>query len=171
MGIVNVGLGFMLMISGRPAYWIFTGTMAFLLGNFIASQMNLFSTETNNLILSLLFAIFGVLLAFIFHRWTARVAAFFAGIFVVYSLPAALGTSSDWATPLLLAAAGVIALILTILSFDFSLILVSALTAVTLVLREVRVGTLDQGVMFLILMVFSMITQYLIMQYARPSPD
>lgn len=171
MAIVNVGIGFMLMLAGRPAYWIFTGTMTFLLGNFVAAQMNLFSTETNNLILSLLFAVFGILLAFLFRRWTAWVAAFFAGGFLVYSLPEALRSSADWATPVLFVVGGLIALVITILVFDFGLMVVSALTAVTLVLREVRIGSIDQGAMFLILIVFSLITQYLVMQYARPSPD
>lgn len=171
MGIVYVGIGFMLMVLGRPAYWMFTGTMAFVLGNFVAAQMNLFSTETNNLTLSLMFAVFGILLAFLFRRWSARVAAFFAGGFLIYSLPDALRSSADWATPALFVAGGLVALIITILAFDFGLMVVSALTAVTLVLREVRVGNIDQGAMFLILIVFSLITQFLVMQYARPSPD
>jgi hypothetical protein len=161
----------MLLISGRPAYWMFTGTMAYLIGDFVAAQMSLFSTEWNNLVLSLLFAIFGVLLAFLFHRWTARIAAFFAGGFLLYNLPIALGTGADWANPILFVVAGSIALLLTILSFEFGIMLVSALTAVTLILRTVNIGNLDQGVMFMILVVFSLITQYLILQYAKPSPD
>ncbi|MCC7128755.1 MAG: hypothetical protein IT297_00015 [Anaerolineae bacterium] len=171
MGFINVGLGFMLMISGRPAYWIFTGTMAFLLGNFAAAQMKLFSTETNNLVLSLMFAVFGVLLAFLFHRWTARAGAFFAGGFLIYNLPVALGSNADWATPVWFVVGGLVALSLTVLSFDFAIMMIAALTAVTLVLRQMHIGSIDQGVMFLILVVFSLITQYLVMQYAKPSPD
>ena len=66
---------------------------------------------------------------------------------------------------------GLVALILTVLSFDFAIMMIAALTAVTLVLRQMHIGSIDQGVMFLILVVFSLITQYLVMQYAKPSPD
>lgn len=171
MEIVYIGIGFMMLLSGRPAYWVFTGGIAFLLGNYLAVHYSLFTTEWNNLILSLLFAIFGVFLAFLFHRWTARVAGFIAGGYLVYFIPAALGSQSDWATPLYFGIAGTIALLLLFLSFDFALILISALTAVTFILRFFWVGTIDQGAMFLILTVFSLITQYLIMQYVKPSPD
>jgi hypothetical protein len=99
------------------------------------------------------------------------VAAFFAGGFLVYYLPVALGAEVDFANPVLFVIAGSVALLLTILSFDFGLMLISALTAVTMILRTVNIGNLDQGVMFIILLVFSIITQYLVMQYAKPSPD
>jgi hypothetical protein len=49
--------------------------------------------------------------------------------------------------------------------------LISSLTGVTLILRSFHIGTLDQGAMFIILTVFGLITQYLILQYGRPSPD
>jgi hypothetical protein len=171
MGIVDVGIGFMLLIAGRPAYWVFTGGIAFLIGTFTAARLPLFSSQWNALILSLLFAVFGVVLAFLAHRWAARLAGFVAGGFLLYNMPVALGAQADWVSPLLFALAGLVAFGLLMVTFDFALALISSLTGTTLILRSFQIGTLDQGVMFIILTVFGLITQYLILQYGRPSPD
>ena len=62
MSIVEVGIGFLTLVAGRPAYWVFVGGISFLVGEFFASQFALFSSFWNSLILSLLFALGGVLL-------------------------------------------------------------------------------------------------------------
>ena len=67
--------------------------------------------------------------------------------------------------------AGIVTVILLFFIFDFALIVLSSLTAATLILSYTTIGRLDQGAMFLILTVFGIITQYLIMQYMTPSPD
>jgi hypothetical protein len=169
--IVEVGLGFMLLLAGRPAYWFFVGSMAFLIGGSFANQFVLFSSAWNGLFLALFFGIVGVLLTFLFHRWTAMAAGFVAGGFLLYNIPIALGAESYLSSPLLFAIAGLVAMGLLLISFDFMLVVISAFTGVTLILRSFRLSGLDQGVMFMILIIFSLITQYLIMQYAKPSPD
>ncbi len=87
------------------------------------------------------------------------------------NLPNAFGTGGYWNSPYLFAVAGIISVILLFFIFDFALIVLSSLMAVTLILSYMRVGNLDQGAMFLILAIFGMITQYLILQYASPYPD
>jgi hypothetical protein len=171
MTIVEIGIGFMVLLAGRPAYWTFVGGIAFLIGEYISSKLVIFSPTWNGLILSLLFAVIGAGLTFLFHRWTARVAGFIAGGFLIYNLPAALGAQPSWSTPLFFVVAGVAALIFLLISFDFGLVAISSLVAATMILRSLQFEGLDQGVMFFILVLLSLITQYLVMQYARPSPD
>ena len=171
MAVVDVGIGFMMLVVGRPGYWLFVGGVSFIIGEYFSRQFLVFSSTWNSLILSLLFAVGGALLTFLVHRWAARVAGFVAGGFLIYNIPIALGAQANWVTPLYFVIAGVVAFIFLLISFDFGMVLISALTAVTMILRSIHVGSLDQGVMFLILAIFSLITQYLIMQYAKPSPD
>ncbi len=160
-----------MLLAGRPAYWIFVGGIGFLVGEFVSRNISMFSAFWNGLILSLLFTLAGVLLAFLFNRWTARIAGFVAGGFLLYNIPIALGGQSEFASPLLFVIAGLIVFGLMIVSFDFTLVIVSVLTAVTLILKTIRVGNLDQGAMFIILTFLGLITQYLFSQYGKPSPD
>jgi hypothetical protein len=168
---VEVGLGFMMLLAGRPAYWFFVGSMAFLLGGSFANQLVLFPLTWNDLIISLFFAVVGVMLTALFHRWTALAAGFVAGGFLLSNIPIALGAESNLGSPLLFTVAGLITMGLLLISFDFSLVVISAFTGVTLILRAFKLPGLDQGVIFIILVIVSLIAQYLIMQYARPSPD
>ncbi len=171
MGIIDVGIGFMLLITGRPAYWLFTGSIAYWIGGYFAERFTLFVLQWNSVFVSLLFATLGIFSAFLFHRWAARLAGFIAGGFLVYNLPVALGAQADWATPLYFVIGGVIGFVLLLLSFDFALLVISALTATTFILRTIHIGNLDQASMFLVLTVLGIIAQYLILQYAKPSPD
>jgi uncharacterized membrane protein len=171
MEILFVGIGFMMLIAGRPVYSVFVGSISFLVGTYLTSQIKVFPPEWNSFFIPLLFAIIGVVLTQVFKRWTARVAGFIAGGIMIINLPNVFGSASYWTSPYLFAAAGIISVILLFFIYDFALIVLSSLMAVTLILSYIRVGNLDQGAMFLILAIFGIITQYLILQYASPSPD
>jgi hypothetical protein len=171
MLILFVGIGFMMLIAGRPVYSVFVGSICFLVGTYVADQITVFPAAWNSFFTPMLFAIIGVVLTQAFKRWTARVAGFIAGGIMIINLPNAFGSAGYWTSPYLFAAAGIISVILLFFIFDFALIVLSSLMAVTLILSYMKVGNLDQGAMFLILAVFGIITQYLILQYASPSPD
>jgi len=171
MEILYVGIGFMMLIAGRPVYSVFVGTISFLVGTYLVDQITVLPPEWNSFFIPMLFAIIGVVLTLVFKRWAARVAGFLAGGIMITNLPNAFGSAGYWTSPYLFAAAGIIAVILLFIIFDFALIVLSSLMAVTLILSYTRVGNLDQGTIFLILAVFGIIVQYLILQYASPSPD
>lgn len=171
MAILFVGIGFMMLIAGRPVYSVFVGSISFLVGTYLAGQITVFPQEWNTFFTPLLFAIIGVVLTQIFKRWAGRVAGFIAGGILIINLPNAFGSGVYWTSPYLFVAAGIISVILLFFIFDFALIVLSSLMAVTLILSYMKVGNLDQGAMFLILSIFGIIVQYLILQYASPSPD
>jgi hypothetical protein len=171
MEILYVGIGFMMLIAGRPIYSVFVGSIAFLVGTYLADLITVLPPEWNSFFIPILFAVIGVALTQALKRWTAMVAGFIAGGLMILNLPNAFGSGGYWNSPVLFVIAGIISVILLYFAFDFALIVLSSLMAVTLTLSYMRVGNLDQGVMFLILAIFGMITQYLILQYASPSPD
>jgi hypothetical protein len=171
MAILFVGIGFMMLIAGRPVYSVFVGSIGFLVGTYLAGQIKILPVEWNSLFIPSLFATIAVVLTLVFKRWTVRVAGFIAGGIMIINLPNVFGSASYWTSPYLFAAAGIISVILLFFIFDFALIVLSSLMAVTLILSYMRIGNLDQGAMFLILAIFGIATQYLILQYASPSPD
>jgi hypothetical protein len=171
MAILFVGIGFMMLIAGRPVYPVFVGSISFLVGTYLANQITVFPPEWNSFFVPLLFAILGIGSTMAFKRWAARVAGFIAGGIMIMNLPNAFGTGGYWTSPYIFAVAGIISVVLLFFIFDFALIVLSSLMAVTLILSYMRVGSLDQGAMFLILAIFGMIVQYLILQYASPYPD
>jgi hypothetical protein len=172
MNIINVGVGFMLLIAGRPAYFVFTGVVALLAGSYISARFNLAPTTWNTLYVPAIFGVIGIALAFAFKRWAAYAAGFLAGGYLLYNLPQVFGGQQpEWANPVTFAVAGVISVILLLIAFDAFLVFLSALTGVTLILNGVTFAGIQPAVMFVILLVFSAICQYLIFEYGHPSPD
>jgi hypothetical protein len=171
MEVLYVGIGFLMLIAGRPIYSVFVGCIGLLVGSYLADQITFFPSDTNQLLISLLFAVIGVIMTQIYKRWAARLAACIAGGILVINLPHVFGASGYWTSPYLIAAGAIISLVLAFIIFDFAMVVLSSLLAVTLILSYMRPGNLDQGFMFLILLVFGIIIQYFLLQYASPYPD
>jgi hypothetical protein len=171
MSIIYVGIGFMMLIAGRPLYWIFVGSIGFLAGNYLVGRAAFVPAEWNHMLLPVMMALVGIAGAFFVRRWSARVAGFIAGGYLWANLLVALGAGTQNDSLPLTLAAGAVAFLLLVFLFDAGLVLLSSLTAVTLILSSIKMGNLDQGAMFIILVVLGLITQYLLLQYGKPSPD
>ena len=171
MPIIYVGIGFIMLVAGRPLYWIFVGSIGFLVGDYLMERLAFMPAEWNNIILPVILALVGVASAYFFRRWSARVAGFFAGGYLLVYLPMVLGAEIEYISPFLFIIAGAIAFVLLLFLFDAGLVFVSSLTAVTLILSSIRMDRLDQGAMFMILLIFGLISQYLLLQYGKSAPD
>jgi uncharacterized membrane protein YeaQ/YmgE (transglycosylase-associated protein family) len=93
MEILYVGIGFMMLIAGRPVYSVFVGTIGFLVGTYLVDQITVLPPEWNSFFIPMLFAIIGVVLTLVFKRWAARVAGFLAGGIMITNLPNAFGSA------------------------------------------------------------------------------
>jgi len=171
MPILYIGIGFLILLAGRPAYAVFTGVIGLLLGVYFTGKIYVVPSNWNVLSLPLLFAGFGALAAFVFKRWTVRVAGFFAGGFLATNLPAALGAVEIWNSWILYVIVGVVSVLFLFLWFDIVLTLLSCLIGISLILQNVSFGALDDVTMFIVLMAFGLITQFLLLNYGNPSPD
>lgn len=173
MAVITVGIGFMVLIAGRPVYPVFVGGMCFLLGSWLDEMIDLTPAGWGPLAGPVIFAVLGFLAAFAFKRWAAWVAGFGAGGYLVYTLPQVFraGPTWQWSNWLTFVIAGAVCVTLLLIIFDAFLVFLSSITAVTMILGNARFGRLEPVVIFVILMVFGVITQYLVYEYARPSPD
>jgi hypothetical protein len=171
IAIITVGIGFMMLIAGRPVYPIFVGGMSFLLGAILDNSFHIGPPAWGPLAIPLILAVLGFIAGYGFRRWMVYIAGFAAGGYLVYNLPKVFRAEPTWASPLTFIIAGALCVALLFIVFDAFLIFLSALTAVTMILTNARFGLLDPLVIFLILVVFGVVTQYLIFEYARPAPD
>jgi len=171
MAILLVGVGFLMLIAGRPIYTVFVGSIGFVTGSYLADWITIFPSDTNKILLSLLFAAISVIFTQFYKRWAVRIAGLIGGAILILNLPHAFGSEANWISPYLVAAVAMVSFALLIIIFDFALIALSSLLAATLILSNMRLGNLDQGVMFLILTAFGIIVQFLILQYASHTPD
>jgi hypothetical protein len=172
MPILNVGVGFVMLLVGRSAYAAFVGGVGYLIGVYLASVIQIAPSGWSDVVLPLLFTLFGALAAFAFRRWAARLAGFIAGGYLITYLPGIFGGGQGWIPSwIFFLVAGMISFLLLILSFDFSLVILSTLVGTTLILRSMSFGNLDNATMFIVLLFFGVIAQYLMLQYGRPYPD
>jgi hypothetical protein len=172
MAVITVGLGFVLLLAGRPLYAVFTGVMAFLVGQYICERFAITPAGWNDFVLPLIFAGIGAALAFVLRRWSARVASVVAAIYVVLNMPNALGASVTWNTsPVIMGVVSVLFVVLLILWFDYALIFISSLTGTTMILDQMFSGALGPTVMFIILTIFGILVQFLLLNYGKSLPD
>jgi hypothetical protein len=172
MNVLNVGMGFMLLLAGRPFYTVFTAVIGYLIGRYVSQNYAIAPASWNELILPMIFAVIGAALAYVLRRWAVRLAGVVAGIYVVATMPEALGGNPAWAGSLIvMGLVGLLFALALIFWFDYSLIFISSLTASTLVLASIHSGALAPPVMLTILMIFGVLVQFLLMQYGRSLPD
>jgi hypothetical protein len=171
MGIVDIGIGFLLLLAGRPAYWIFVGGVTYLIGSYFARQQIAFGWSWNNLLLGLVFTLAGISLAFSFNRWAARLAGFLAGVYLVRYIPTLLIGQAEITSSFYYVIAGMAAVILISISFNLGMVLISSFVGTTMILTNIHLENMKQNVIFLMLVIISIIAQYLLMLFMKPSPD
>ena len=172
MTVVAAGFGFLMSIAGRPFYAFFVGGAGFLLGRLLVARYPVITpVNWSPVILPLIFSVAIASTVFLVKRWAARVAGFMAGGYLLYELPVTLGSPVSWGSPVLFAIAGAVCFVLLLVWFDFALIAISSVLGATLISQALRASSLDPIFLFLILMVFGLITQFLLMQYIRLTPD
>ena len=170
MGIINIGIGFMLLVAGRPAYAVFVGGMAYVLGVFLGENLGFIPADWDKLIVPVSLTILGVLLTYVIRRWAARLAGIIAGIYLAYDLPTALGASNEWISIPIAAIVGIAFAVFLFFFFDIALITISSLTAPLLILHSMRTA-LDPVALYIILVIFGVIVQFLLTQYGKSTPD
>jgi hypothetical protein len=171
MSFLNIGVGFLSLMVGRPAYMSFVGAIGYIVGAYLAERYLLVAPEWNTVAMPLVFGVIGALAALFFRRWAARVAGFLAGGYLLFNFPEVFSASTEWASWPLFLVAGTITVVFLVIWFDFALVILSALVGVTLMLPSINLGAFDTLTMFILLMVFGTITQFILLQYGRPSPD
>jgi drug/metabolite transporter (DMT)-like permease len=158
--IVALLVGAALLLFGRRLFWLFVGVVGFMAGWYFAVGSWHHPPSGGLLLLALAAGVVGIVLALVAQKLAVAVAGFVFG----WSAAAwMLGWQMTMLHPsqmLVLGAAGVVAALLALLLFDFTLILYSAVAGASLILEPVvRLGNDARLVLLVVLVVIGVAVQ------------
>ena len=157
--IVYIILGIVLLIFGRKLFWLFSGAIAFIFGvEFIPLFLHGQSQHVI-WIIALVLSIIAVILAFVMQKIGLGVAGFMAGGYVAMSIVNELKVHIPWLPWVLFAAGGIIGVMLTLVLFDWALILLSALSGAFLLVQVMGFSLHLTQILFVCLVAMGIVTQ------------
>lgn len=166
MRLITIVLGFVSLVGGNQLPWMFVGSVGFILGSFLATLAGFDHSEWQVITFSTAVGMAGIFLTFYLRKIMVLLAGFLAGGYISVTLPELMGWEvplGDWQAFLLVGAA---CLVILLLWYNLAMILVSTLAGTTLILQNMSFGSISKEGMFVVLLVFGLIAQYVMMQYA-----
>lgn len=149
VGILNIVLGGIVLLSGRNIFWLVIGLIGFLLGveygRVLLAQQPALLIAIGAIALGILGAVLGI----IFERAAFGLAGFFAATFVATVLPVELGY-----VPLPFLAvlvAGVLGAVIAVLIMDWGIIVLTALMGSAVIVSAVSLAPLVEAMGFTVL--------------------
>jgi hypothetical protein len=159
MNVVNIILGFIVLLFGMRLFWLFVGVVGFLFGMNLAAQFLAGQNEWVIIAAGLVAGLIGAVLAVIFQRIAVAVAGFLAGAYIATYLLTALGVDMgnfEWVVWII---GGAIGGTLVFALFDWALILLSSLVGASLAAPALSVEPGLQTIIFFILAIVGIIFQ------------
>ncbi len=169
MRLITVLLGFVLLVGGNQLYWMFVGATGFFLGARIAELIGFNQSEWQQLTFALATGMACTFLSYYLKKIMVVLAGFLAGGYFITSMPAVLGWNEIMAGWQAFVIAGALTSILLALSYNLALIAISSLAGSALIVQNLTFGNVSTEAMFLVLIIFGIIAQWVLMQYTmRP---
>lgn len=169
MNVVNIVLGFMLLLLGRNLIWLLVGILGFLVGFDLATDFLSGQAQLVIFAIAVIAGLIGASLAVFLQRLAAGVAGFLAGVYLAMTGAASLGLDLGDIRWLVFIAVGVVAAILGMALFDWALIVLSALVGAALIVQNLNLAQSFTPLLFIILAVIGIAVQAALMQ-RRPQP-
>jgi len=145
--ILGILVGLALLFCGRRLYWLLVAGIGFLTGLALAPRLLPGQPEWVVLVVALLLAIVGTVLAVVAQKLIIAAIGFFAGGGAGLLLLRMLGITGDLLAWIIYLVAGVVGLILVLGLFEWGLIFVSSLAGAILVVGGLEGSVkLTQGV-------------------------
>jgi hypothetical protein len=160
MIIIKIILGGMLLLSGRRLFWLLVGGIGFLAGSYLASILFQGASEWVLLTIALVIGVIGAVLAQFLQKVGVGLAGFILGGMALSGLVASmLGGSGlpEWATFLI---GGGMGILLTIILFDWSLIILSSLAGAWMIISVVSLPFPIMALIFLVLFFVGLTLQF-----------
>jgi hypothetical protein len=158
MAFVGLLTGTALLLLGRKLYWLFVGGIGLVFGIFISG---IFFPDQgfSSIIIALLFAIIGVILAFSIQKFSLFIAGFIAGGYLFSNLLSLYFTQNQIILLTVFIIGGIIGAGMVAAMFDWALILLSSLVGSFLVSQSLPLNSIFTPVIFFILVIIGIIIQ------------
>jgi hypothetical protein len=139
VNIINLILGFFLVLTGRKLFWLFVGGMGFALSLSLAVQIFKGQPAWVLILIALFVGALGALLTIFLEKAAILFGGFLAGAYLLGSLSSvlSLGNNISW---LFYLAGGILGGVLVAAVFEWSLIVLSSLVGALLVISAVNLG-------------------------------
>lgn len=157
--IVYIIFGILLLMLGRKLFWLFSGVTCFIIAIEYAGLFLAGRSDKIILIVALICAIIGLILAFVVQKVGLGIAGFLGGGYVSMMLIRELGFSLSWLPWVIFILGGVLGAILITVIFDWALIILSALIGAFLIIQTTDFSLDLTKVLFLCLTVIGIVTQ------------
>jgi hypothetical protein len=148
MNVVNIILGFIVLLFGMRLFWLFVGVVGFIFGMNLAAQFLAGQNEWVIIAVGLLAGLVGAVLAVVFQRIMVAIAGFLAGAYIATYLMAALGVNMGNIEWLIWIIGGAIGATLVFALFDWALIVLSSLVGASLAAPALVVEPTVQTLLF-----------------------
>lgn len=168
---LRLSIGFISLLTGRQLYWLYSGGVAFISTFFLAPLFYNLTAGLNLFFTALGIGVVVAFLTFLVGRIMVALAVFLAGGYLLVIVPRVLGWETDWFSWVAFVIAGLIAAVLVLVWFDFTLIVLSSLTGASLITQTVRMSLFNTNVAFFAMVIFGMVTQAVLMQYWPTSEE
>jgi hypothetical protein len=169
MFIIRVLVGLLVLTLGRQLFWILIAGLGFIFGITYGAQYYAGQPQWLILVVGLAAGLVGALFAVFLQRLAVAVAGFGAGWYLTTGFLDLTSIGPGLLTWIILGAGGIIGLFLVIFLFDWSLIILSALTGALIIIRSVTYGNQFETILFIFLVLIGITVQFLLWQQERES--
>lgn len=168
---VQIMIGFLIMILGRWNYALFAGGVVFYLTSLLLERFVPGQSLVYSLILSAVAGFLAGFASYVLKRIIAYIVVFLAGGALLYNLVTTFNWNQTMAGWIALVVTGAVCVGMALVSFDFTLILVSTLFGASIVVQYIQVPLFSDLIWFMLLAAIGLVVQIVLMQYGQPSPD
>lgn len=160
MVVMKIIIGLLLIIFGRKLFWLLVGGIGFFAGSYLASLIFQGSNEWVSIGFALIIGFIGALLAQFLQKVGIGLAGFILGGMVLSRLLSAVFSSLSVPQWLLFLIGGLLGVLLTVVLFEWSLIIFSSLTGAWMITQVMALSFLASAIIFLILFLGGVLLQF-----------
>ena len=157
--LISLTLGILLSIFGRRIFWLLIGAGGFIVGIIIFDRFFPEQTGGLPLITALLIGLAGAGLAVFLQKTAVWVIGFFAGSFITLTLFSLFGLDLGNMAWLFIVIGGAVGAALTILLFEWALVILSSLAGSVIIVNAVNVEQPLTTGLLVAIFVFGLIIQ------------
>ena len=159
VSIITVVVGLAVLLFGRRLFWLFVGAAGFLAGLHWATDAFHGQPEWVAVVVALVVAVLGALLAVSLQVLAIGLGGFLAGVYATREAARIFHVADDRSLWLVAVVAGVVAALLLLWLWDWALVVLSALTGATLLAPLPRVASPLGGLLFVGLFLVGLVVQ------------
>lgn len=171
MAAVQGLVGFLTLILGRQYYAVYVGAVIFMMARLLIPQFFPQQSASSTFITAIVAGVLSGGLSFSFKRILAIAASFLVGGSLAFSLVDILNIDPVFQNWTVFLISGAIGALVTLLFFDFAIIILSAMYGATLILQSFHLPGFSTLVWFILLAALGIVVQWVLLQYGHPSPD